>query len=168
MATTNPESSDSTRPPGSRGAVPAGTSPGVDADANADTRTDADADAGAGADGTLTPRDRAAATESLPVVCEAPDLFHVYSGERYYVTDVRAPVCECADWLHRQPDGGCKHIRRVQMVLGRRLIPLDHPDVAADLCRVLLDQHALYTVRGPTALGYVGPPWTPRESETDR
>jgi hypothetical protein len=51
-----------------------------------------------------------------------------HSGESYRV-DARAGVCECPDSKHRDPDGGCKHVRRARAALDRE--PLDARVVAA-------------------------------------
>ena len=40
------------------------------------------------------------------------------SGSTYDV-DVRAGACSCPDARHRDPDGGCKHVRRARVALGR-------------------------------------------------
>jgi hypothetical protein len=34
------------------------------------------------------------------------------SGNRYTV-DVAGGTCTCLDWQQREPDGGCKHLRRI-------------------------------------------------------
>lgn len=37
-----------------------------------------------------------------------------------YTVDVRGDgACTCEDYMYRQPEGGCKHIRRSRVVLGR-------------------------------------------------
>ncbi|MCU4743442.1 hypothetical protein [Natronoglomus mannanivorans] len=70
-------------------------------------------------------RDRRALREPMVVVQAAPQLYVVYSGEfdRYRVDLEYPPSCECDDWHYRQPDGGCKHARRVLFTIGRREIP---------------------------------------------
>ena len=40
------------------------------------------------------------------------------SGSTYDV-DVRAGACSCPDARYRDPDGGCKHVRRARVALGR-------------------------------------------------
>jgi len=54
----------------------------------------------------------------------APGLFYVV-GEHgsSYLVDVRERSCECPDGRHRDPDGGCKHVRRVLFATGAREIP---------------------------------------------
>lgn len=37
---------------------------------------------------------------------------HSESGNTYRV-DVASGTCTCLDWQQREPDGGCKHLRRV-------------------------------------------------------
>jgi hypothetical protein len=51
-----------------------------------------------------------------------------HTGESYRV-DARAGVCECPDSKHRDPDDGCKHVRRARAALDRE--PLDARVVAA-------------------------------------
>jgi len=41
-----------------------------------------------------------------------------HSGESYDV-DVREGRCSCPDMRHREPEGGCKHVRRARVALGR-------------------------------------------------
>ena len=86
----------------------------------------------------IDPRTRRALEEPLTVVAldgtpvEDADATVVlvvsHSGESYRV-DARAGVCECPDSKHRDPDGGCKHVRRARAALDRE--PLDARVVAA-------------------------------------
>ena len=77
----------------------------------------------------LDDRDRRALEEYLTVTPDvgrargAADLALVTSasGESYLV-DVRLGACECADAEYRDPDGGCKHVRRARVALGRESI----------------------------------------------
>jgi hypothetical protein len=46
------------------------------------------------------------------------------SGSTYDV-DVRAGACSCADARHREPEGGCKHVRRARVALGRDVVDAD-------------------------------------------
>lgn len=39
------------------------------------------------------------------------------SGKSYHV-DVDAGACECADSKYREPEGGCKHVRRARVATG--------------------------------------------------
>ena len=41
-----------------------------------------------------------------------------HSGESYQV-DVREGRCTCRDFRHREPENGCKHVRRARVALGR-------------------------------------------------
>lgn len=43
------------------------------------------------------------------------------SGSTYDV-DARAGSCSCPDARHRDPDGGCKHVRRARVALGRETV----------------------------------------------
>jgi len=55
----------------------------------------------------------------------APGLFVVIgencNGE--YLVDTRTESCECKDAKYRDPDGGCKHLRRVRIAQGDTPIP---------------------------------------------
>jgi len=51
------------------------------------------------------------------------------SGSSYTV-DVREGRCGCPDSEHRNPDGGCKHLRRARFALGLRRVPeAPHVDI---------------------------------------
>lgn len=69
-------------------------------------------------------RDLRAAYQRLWVREIAPDLCEVYSerGVRY-MCDLRTGACDCDDARFRQPKGGCKHVRRAAMELGKRPVP---------------------------------------------
>jgi predicted nucleic acid-binding Zn finger protein len=43
------------------------------------------------------------------------------SGSTYTV-DVREGVCTCPDYTHREPEGGCKHVRRARIALENRKV----------------------------------------------
>jgi hypothetical protein len=78
----------------------------------------------------LDNRDIRALGEYLTVLADhgpaadADDLYYVV-GENggSYLVDVREQSCECPDAFHRDPEGGCKHVRRVQFATGEREIP---------------------------------------------
>lgn len=78
----------------------------------------------------LDDRDVRALTEYLTVLDDvgrvrgADDLFLVVSesGSEYLV-DRRTERCGCPDAEHRDPDGGCKHVRRVAFATGARPVP---------------------------------------------
>jgi hypothetical protein len=74
----------------------------------------------------LDDRDAAALTSYMTVVpiADADDLYDVTSdsGSTYRV-DLRFESCECGDARHRDPEGGCKHVRRAAFATGRREIP---------------------------------------------
>lgn len=55
---------------------------------------------------------------------DAPGCWVVYAedGTRYRV-DVEQGACTCDDAFYRDPNGGCKHIRRVEFLIGEREIP---------------------------------------------
>ncbi|QLG50236.1 hypothetical protein [Natrinema halophilum] len=68
----------------------------------------------------VEPRTVRAATEHMTVIEEAPALFSVttQSGSEYTV-DLREGVCSCHDYRNREPEGGCKHLRRTRMEVGQ-------------------------------------------------
>jgi len=78
----------------------------------------------------LNDRDIRALTEYLTVLEDigrargAADLYLVVSqsGSEYLV-DARLDACECADAEYRDPEGSCKHVRRVAFATGEREIP---------------------------------------------
>lgn len=55
--------------------------------------------------------------------------FDVYSANdgvnKTYTVDLRAETCECGDFEHRAPAGGCKHLRRVKLSIGIMAVPED-------------------------------------------
>jgi hypothetical protein len=78
----------------------------------------------------LDERDVRALTEYLTVLDDvgrvrgADDLFLVVSQSGLeYLVDRRTGRCGCPDAEHRDPDGGCKHVRRVAFATGARPVP---------------------------------------------
>jgi hypothetical protein len=55
----------------------------------------------------------------------------VSESGRTYAVDLVASACECPDMIHRNPSGGCKHLRRARYAVGDDPIPSP-----ADLGRV--------------------------------
>ena len=79
---------------------------------------------------TLEDRDVRALTEYMSVLSDigmvagADGLYTVVSESgRSYTVDIETGACDCDDAFYRNPDGGCKHVRRVQFATGRRSIP---------------------------------------------
>ena len=76
---------------------------------------------------------------------DASGRFDVYSANdghnEIYTVDLRTATCECGDYEHRNPAGGCKHIRRVKLGLG--IIPLP---VGIDPDGCLIDTRTKYGV----------------------
>jgi hypothetical protein len=71
----------------------------------------------------LKDRDIRALSEYITVFAEAPGMFTVYAEGSTYTVDLETEACECPDSTHRDPEGGCKHIRRVRFTTGARTIP---------------------------------------------
>jgi len=71
----------------------------------------------------LDARDFRALREYITVFAEAPGMFRVYGEGSTYTVDLLTETCECPDSEHRDPEGGCKHIRRVRFVTGAKDIP---------------------------------------------
>jgi len=74
----------------------------------------------------LDERDVRALTECMAVLSADGDgLFTVIgeNGNGEYLVDARFGSCECCDARHRDPEGGCKHARRVAFATGETVIP---------------------------------------------
>jgi len=74
-------------------------------------------------------RTRAALTESMVAYELAPGQYEVI-GENHgdrdqdkYTVDTRLGACTCNDYEYREPEGGCKHLRRVQFATGEVPVP---------------------------------------------
>lgn len=74
---------------------------------------------------TEPPRTRRARTESMSIsLRRTGGLYEVrVASGRIYDVDVSMPACTCPDWQTRQPAGGCKHLRRVDMEIKARTVP---------------------------------------------
>jgi hypothetical protein len=95
----------------------------------------------------LDKRDVRALTEPMTVMSDvgradgADGLFTVVShtGNNYLV-DIHHGRCECPDMEYRDPDGGCKHVRRVRFVTGKTPIPAwINPDAVDDCLGTAVD-----------------------------
>lgn len=79
----------------------------------------------------LDRRTRRAATECMTVMDDvgdardAPGLFVVVgeNGGGEYLVDTHTGACTCPDAEHRNPDGGCKHVRRARMASCETPVP---------------------------------------------
>ena len=60
---------------------------------------------------------------------------HSESGNTYKV-DVAGGTCTCLDWQQREPDGGCKHLRRVDAEIKAGDVPRPDGRVAERLVAV--------------------------------
>ncbi|GAB3038807.1 hypothetical protein GCM10025298_30200 [Natronobiforma cellulositropha] len=71
------------------------------------------------------PRTRRALTEDLDVRFSEPGpIYGVRSRSgNTYTVDVEAVTCTCPDFEQRQPAGGCKHVRRVDLEIRTGLVP---------------------------------------------
>lgn len=114
----------------------------------------------------LEPRDVRALTEYLTVLEDvgrakgADGLYLVVSqsGSEYLV-DARTGACECPDAEHRNPEGGCKHVRRVAYATGERPIPaIDGVD----------EQLGLHVTREPRTVATDGGVIEANDDEDDR
>jgi hypothetical protein len=47
---------------------------------------------------------------------------HSESGNTYRV-DIAGEECSCPDWQEREPEGGCKHLRRVRLAVRAGRVP---------------------------------------------
>ena len=68
-----------------------------------------------------------------------------------YRVDVREGRCTCPDAKHRQPEGGCKHVRRARIALGRQPITAD-----TLLEGAVHDHLAVHVADGPTVVAADG------------
>ena len=73
----------------------------------------------------LEPRTKRAVAEAMDVsLLSKGGRYEVQSasGNRYEV-DVIDESCTCPDWQQRSPEGGCKHLRRVDHEIKRGRVP---------------------------------------------
>ena len=73
----------------------------------------------------LQPRTQRALAESMHVtLARSGGRYTVYSAsDRYYDVDVVAKTCSCPDYQRGPPEGGCKHLRRVDMAIRAGRVP---------------------------------------------
>jgi len=71
------------------------------------------------------PRTRRALTEDMDVrFGQQGSVYDVFSESgSTYVVDVETETCTCPDFERREPDGGCKHIRRIDLEIRTGLVP---------------------------------------------
>lgn len=87
--------------------------------------TDHEPEAEDSTDPDLDPRtDRALREGILVTRARAPDRYFAFGESgRQYVVNVATGECSCPDYQHREPAGGCKHVRRVRLETGRDSVP---------------------------------------------
>jgi len=73
----------------------------------------------------LEPRTRRAVDEAMEVsLLEKGGRYEVRSASgNWYEVDVISESCTCPDWQQRAPEGGCKHIRRVDHEIKQGRVP---------------------------------------------
>ena len=73
----------------------------------------------------LEPRTRRAVDEAMKVsLLEKGGRYEVRSASgNWYEVDVISESCTCPDWQQRAPEGGCKHIRRVDHEIKQGRVP---------------------------------------------
>jgi len=73
----------------------------------------------------LDDRDVRALTECMTVLdAETPGFYTVTTESgREYSVDARGGSCSCPDAEYRDPEGGCKHVRRARIASGRCALP---------------------------------------------
>ena len=73
----------------------------------------------------LEPRTSRAVDESMAVsLFEKGGRYEVRSAsENWYEVDVISESCTCPDWQKRTPEGGCKHLRRVDQEIKQGRVP---------------------------------------------
>ena len=85
----------------------------------------------------LEPRTKRAVTEAMDVSLRSNGgRYEVQSasGNRYEV-DVVDESCSCPDWQQRSPEGGCKHLRRVDHEIKRGRVPRPDGRLPAELAK---------------------------------
>ena len=94
------------------------------------TEFESDTVEGTDTDHDLDERDVRALTECMTVLADigaaagADDMYVVTTESgRSYTVDVRHGMCGCPDAEQRDPEGGCKHVRRVEFATGERPLP---------------------------------------------
>lgn len=91
----------------------------------------------------IDPRTRRALEECMTVLPDhgraedALGLFAVIgeNGNGEYLVDARTESCECNDAKYRDPEGGCKHLRRCRIATGETPVPasaLSESEIAID------------------------------------
>jgi len=71
-------------------------------------------------------RTQRALTEEMDVwLSQEGGIYGVQKGESgsIYEVDVVSETCSCPDWQTGEPDGGCKHLRRVDMEIRAGRVP---------------------------------------------
>lgn len=73
----------------------------------------------------LESRTRRAIQEEMDVsLLEKGGCYEVHSSSgNVYEVDVIAKTCTCLDWQRREPEGGCKHLRRVDQEIKDGCVP---------------------------------------------
>ena len=73
----------------------------------------------------LDPRTERAFEEAMAVsLLEKGGRYEVQSASgNWYEVDIVAETCTCPDWEYRTPEGGCKHLRRVDVELKLGRVP---------------------------------------------
>ena len=76
-------------------------------------------------DDELAPRTRRACEEDMDVsLLEKGGVYEVHAASgNVYDVDVISESCTCLDWRQRKPEGGCKHLRRVDIEIKAGRIP---------------------------------------------
>lgn len=77
------------------------------------------------ADDTIAPRTRRAREEAMEVSLRRKGgIYEVRSASgSVYEVDIADGSCTCLDWQRREPAGGCKHLRRVDMAIKAGTVP---------------------------------------------
>lgn len=76
-------------------------------------------------DNNIDPRTERALTEEMDVsLLRKGGVYEVKSQSgSYYEVDVASETCTCPDFVEREPDGGCKHLRRVDTEIREDDVP---------------------------------------------
>lgn len=73
----------------------------------------------------LEPRTRRACDDAMDIaLLRTGGVYEVHAASgNFYEVDVGARTCTCLDWRRREPEGGCKHLRRVDIEIEAGRVP---------------------------------------------
>ena len=108
-----------------------------------------------------TRRARRAREEEMVVsLRRAGGMYDVHSGSgNTYRVDIAAEECSCPDWTEREPEGGCKHLRRVRLEVQAGRVPTPDGRLPADRVTATESEALPILVRSP----FISFDWSQKE-----